>query len=397
MKKNEYLDLRNGLIDEAENLINEGKIEEGQAKMAEISDLDNRFEAEAKELANLNVLKDNAKINEGVKEIMDLGKLNNEIENGDFYNTLNYRKAFMNYVVNGVKTPDLYNVDANTLTSDVQPVIPTIIQAKIIEKLESYGNILGAVTKTSYKGGLSIPVSNIKPVAVFVGEGEGSDKQKKTVTSITFGAYKLRVAVSTSLEVSVEALPFFETTLINNIAEALIRALEKAIVSGSGSGQPKGILKETPVVNIEITASGKPKIENLENALASIDDAYETEGLHWIMSKVTFYKYAGLKDSAGQPIGAVSNDYINKKPVRTLLGIPVLISSEVASYADTVLEDTVVGALFNMKDYVLNTNLQVTVKRYEDNDTDDQVLKAYTLVDGKVIDANSLVTITKKA
>ena len=54
MNREQYLELRNGLYTEAESLINEGKIEEGQAKMQEITDLDNKFENEAKALANLN-------------------------------------------------------------------------------------------------------------------------------------------------------------------------------------------------------------------------------------------------------------------------------------------------------------------------------------------------------
>ena len=39
----------------------------------------------------------------------------------------------------------------------------------------------------------------------------------------------------------------------------------------------------------------------------------------------------------------------------------------------------------------------MTVKQYEDNDTDDQVTKAIMLVDGKTVDKNSLVTMTKKS
>ena len=66
------------------------------------------------------------------------------------------------------------------------------------------------------------------------------------------------------------------------------------------------------------------------------------------------------------------------------------------SYAESVTEDVTFAALFKMDDYVLNTNLDVTVKRYEDNDNDNQVTKAVMLVDGKVVDKNSLVTITKK-
>ena len=36
MEKEKYLEMRNGLYNEAEKLINEGKIEEGQAKMQEL-------------------------------------------------------------------------------------------------------------------------------------------------------------------------------------------------------------------------------------------------------------------------------------------------------------------------------------------------------------------------
>ena len=66
------------------------------------------------------------------------------------------------------------------------------------------------------------------------------------------------------------------------------------------------------------------------------------------------------------------------------------------SYADTVSDNKIVAFLFNPKDYVLNTNLNMTIKRYEDNTTDNMVTKALMLVDGKVVDKNSLVTITKK-
>ena len=39
----------------------------------------------------------------------------------------------------------------------------------------------------------------------------------------------------------------------------------------------------------------------------------------------------------------------------------------------------------------------LTVKHQEDWDTDDQMTKAIMLADGKVIDKNSLVTVTKKS
>ena len=114
------------------------------------------------------------------------------------------------------------------------------------------------------------------------------------------------------------------------------------------------------------------------------------------MTKKTFMEYAGLIDNNGQPIGRV-NYGIDGKPERVLLGRTVICNDYMPSYADTVSKDTVVAFLFNPKAYVLNTNLNMTIKKYEDNDTDDLVTKAIMLVDGKVVDKNSLVTITKKS
>ena len=42
------------------------------------------------------------------------------------------------------------------------------------------------------------------------------------------------------------AISAFETLLINNIVEAMTKALEQAIIGGDGNGKPKGILNETP-------------------------------------------------------------------------------------------------------------------------------------------------------
>lgn len=67
------------------------------------------------------------------------------------------------------------------------------------------------------------------------------------------------------------------------------------------------------------------------------------------------------------------------------------------SYAASLTAGTVFGFLFNFKDYVLNTNYAMGVKKYEDNDTDDQVTKGIMLADGKVVDKNSLVTLKKIA
>lgn len=312
----------------------------------------------------------------------------------DPHDTMEYRKAFMRYVTRGVAMPAEYRAGETTKATDVGSVIPTTVLNKIIEKLEAVGMILPLITRTAYKGGVSIPNSTVKPVATWVAEGATSDKQKKPTGNITFAYHKLRCAVSVTLETDNMALSAFETAVINNIVEAMTKAIEQAVINGTGSGQPKGILAETAPTgqDIKITA---PAYKDLIDAEAALPQAYEANAV-WCMSKKTFMAYAGLTDSAGQPIGRV-NYGIAGKIERYLIGRAVVCCDYVTSYSSSLAVGTKFGFLFNFKDFVLNTNYDMGIKKYEDNETDDQITKAVMLVDGKVVDVNSLVTLSKKA
>jgi HK97 family phage major capsid protein len=317
--------------------------------------------------------------------------------NSDKHDSMEYRKAFMQYVCRGTAIPAEYRADAISTTTDVGAVIPTTVLNQIVEKLESTGMILKLVTRTAYKGGVSIPVSTVKPTASWVNEGKGSDKQRKDIKKdgmITFAYYKLRCAVAVSLEVDTMAISAFESLLINNIVEAMTKALEQAIIDGDGVGKPKGILAETPEEG-QVIQCAALNYNALVNAEAALPLAYEN-GAKWCMSKKTFMGFVGMTDSNGQPIARVNNG-ITGAPERTLLGREVVLCDYVAAFTDTLETGKDFGFLFNFKDYVLNTNYSMGVKKYEDNDTDDKVTKGIMLADGKVVDKNSLVVLRKIA
>lgn len=393
----DYKNQRAELMNAAQTLLNDGKMEDFAAKTKEVEELDGKWDEYAKAQADLNAL---AGTQKPQVNVLDLANGNGLVgATGALDGDLAYRKAFMNYVVNGQSIPtNLRNADANTKTTDVGELIPETVMNRIVEKMESTGMILPLLTRTSYKGGVRIPLATAKPTATWVAEGAGSDRQKKTVNgSITFGYYKLRCAVSVSLETDLMALSAFETTLINNVSEAMVKAVEQSVISGTGNGQSKGILTETVPdgQNVDIAAGADVSYQTLIDAEARLPMAYESAAV-WFMTKQTFMKFAGMVDSNGQPI-ARTNYGIAGKPERILLGRTVILNDYMTSLGATITKDTVVAFLFNPKDYILNTNLNMTIKHYEDNDTDDQVTKAIMLVDGKVVDVNSLVTITKKS
>ena len=286
-----------------------------------------------------------------------------------------YRNAFMEYVLRGTPIPAELRADANTTTGDAASVIPTHLVNQIIEKFDNVGMILPLITKTSYKAGVEIPTSSVKPVATWVSEGAGSDRQKKATGKITFAYYKLRCEISMSMEVGTMALAAFEAKFVENVAKAMTYAVENAVINGTGSGQPKGILAETGA-----TVTGGATYAKVCEVEGAIPVEYET-GAKWCMNKKTFLKFVAMVDQAGQPIARV-NYGLAGKAERTLLGRDVVISPYVADDKAFV---------FDFADYILNTVYDMGITKKQDWDTEDLLTKAVMSVDGKVVDAGSLV------
>lgn len=292
---------------------------------------------------------------------------------------LEYRNAFMEYVLRGTAIPMELRENANTLTSDVASVIPTQLVNQIIEKFDNVGMILPLITKTSYAAGVEIPTSTVKPVATWTAEGKGSARQKKTTGKVTFTNFKLRCEISMSMEVGTMALAAFEAKFVENVAKAMTYAIENAVINGTGTGQPKGILKETAPEGQAIT--GQANYAKLCEAEGAIPVEYET-GSKWCMNKKTFMAFVAMVDQAGQPIARV-NYGVAGKPERTLLGRDVIISPYVADNK---------AFIYDFSDYVLNTIYDMGISKKQDWETEDLLTKAVMSVDGKPVDIGSLVT-----
>jgi len=312
---------------------------------------------------------------------------------------MEYRKAFMEYVTKGIPIPAELREDAVTATTDVAHAIPSPLVNRIVEKLESIGMILPLVTKTAFPAGMAIPTSSVKPTASWVAEGASSDKQKKTTAgTITFTHYKLRCEIAMTMETSVMAISAFETAFVRQVSEAMVKAVEDAIISGAWSEDatpalvgPKGILDETPATGQALEAETLG-YDVLIDAEAAIPQAYEA-GAKWCMTKKTFMGFIGMVDNAGQPIARV-NYGIGGKPERTLLGREVVLCGDyMDSFSSSLAEGKIFAFLFNFSDYTLNTNYNMGIQRKQDWDTEDLLTKAVMAVDGKVVDKNSLVTI----
>lgn len=345
-----------------------------------------KLEAEEIEIRSKQEIANKINANEILSNDVTSREKQEERKMENMFETVEYRSAFRNYVLKGESLPVEMR---STTTAEAGAVIPQNVLNRVIDKLTANGMILDLVTRTAYQGGVSIPVGSVKPTASWVAEGAGSAKQKKAIGHIVFAYNKLRCAVAVSLEMNTMSLSAFENAIVNNISEAMTVALEQAIVSGDGAGKPKGILTETPAA--EVTAA-KIEYKTLTKAEAALPIEHENNAV-WVMTKKTFMNFIEMVDTQGQPIARV-NYGVSGQPERTLLGRKVVLCNYLNSFEAAAAGDTF-AFLFDFSNYILNTNFQIAIKKYEDNETDDIVTKAILVADGKVVDASSLVVLKK--
>ena len=323
-----------------------------------------------------------------------------EVREVDPRDTMEYRRAFMEYVTRGKKSDILeFRADETTLPTDIGAVIPTTILNRIVEKMEEYGRIWNRVTKTSIQGGVEIPVSTAKPTAVWLAAGQVAEKQKKVVNAkISFSYHKLQVRVAVELVAGTVALPVFEATVADNIAEAMVKAMDAAIISGTGTGQPLGIANHNVPSSRVATLSPEEfgKYETWPAVFAKVPRSYRS-GVVLIMNDADWHKYiVGMTDTTGQPIARV-NYGLDGTIEERFLGREVIAVEDLLPSIDEADAGDVVGILVRLSDYMVNSNMAITYRRYFDENTDEWISKATMIADGKLADPNGVVLIKKKA
>ena len=162
----------------------------------------------------------------------------------------------------------------------------------------------------------------------------------------------------------------------------MLRALDAAIISGTGSGQPLGITKYTLPTEQVITFTDKQvdSVKGWARVEGALPEEYD-EGEIYIMNKQTWENHLNsMVDTTGQKIGL---GRINEKGQKILNGREVLTTDQIPSY-DAVEAGGVFGVLVNLAEYCLNSNLSMYYKKYFDDDKNKWIHKSLMIADGKM-------------
>jgi len=307
-------------------------------------------------------------------------------------NEKRYNEAFKNFITRGTVIPAELRTNEYTNTTDASAVIPMTVSNEIIRKIEVVGEIYNKVNHTQFPGGLSIPMSSITPVATW---GPKSDSQKLGANgSVIFAYYGLEVKMSQSLISNTVSIVAFNNLFVTVATEAILKALDKSILVGTGVGEPLGISKDPRVTNIVTLASTDFTFKNLSKKVnASIPKEARAIGIYVFGQGTWDVNLNAIEDTTGQPMTKLTITDLGEK--YRLFGKELLTTIHFEDF-DTAASGAVVGVFFPPLQYVINSNLQLTATKWIDNETSEIKNKLQLIADGKSLDTSGFV-IFKKA
>lgn len=402
MTREQYLAQRQQLMAQAKGFLEAGNIDQFNATKKAVEDLDNKYEAEATAQANFAALQNSAVI---PAVLQNIGAGNPGVSNlgtapSDRFDSDEYKLAFMNYACRNVPIPEKFrsNEAANTTVTDAAAAIPTSWVNEIIRNLKERGIIFQQLRHLNIQGGVEIPIMDLSPVATWTNGGGSEDQKADAKESVSFKYYGLECKISQDILTSVTTIEAFQALFVPLATEAVIAAVEKGVFTGTGNGQMLGIFNDPRVTNIvELTdeefaqwASWKKKV------FALIPKKYQ--GGKFFMAQGTFEGHIdGMVDKNGQPIGR-TNYGLGTAPSYHFGGKKVeTVEDDVIPSYDVAAPGSYVAAYLNLKNYIFNSNMKMTVVTWTDNDNNKKKTKVMMVCDGRIGDANGVILIKKKA
>lgn len=334
--------------------------------------------------------------------------------NEDPYNSMEYRQAFKEYVQRGTMTPLISDgmkamqsrsgVAANT--ESLGAIIPTtLIQEFINEIRKVYGQLFTKVRKLNVQGGVRFPVGELQATFHWISETTVSPRQDGGPTEDIMFEYNIgEIRVAQTLLSSIVALDLFEREVVSIMVKAYLQAMDLGIVNGTGKGQMLGILNDPRVTNVvELTAA---EINNWtawrKKFFSTLPLGYRAGEFIFPLATVESYLET-MADANNNPIfrqatGLEVNDGDSANPNGRFFGREVsLVEPDVIPDFDTAGNGDVIGIFWQPDQYAINTNMEMGMKRYFDDETNKWVNKLLTVVDGRILNPKGFVLIKKKA
>lgn len=392
------------------------EINETEEELAAIPDEEPAAPAEPEgEEARANIPVNATPVNMGITATFGMGATGAQSRaNEDPFASMEYRMAFKDYVQRGVSNQLISDgmkawekrsgVAANTDT--LGAIIPTTLINEFINEVKKvYGQLYNKVRKLDVPGGVRFPVGELQATFKWISESTVSPRQDAGDTQDVIFEYNVgEIRVAQTLLSSIVALDLFEREVVSIMLKAFLQAMDIGIVKGTGKGQMLGIMNDPRVTNeISLTAA---EINNWtawrKKFFSKLPLGYRAGEFIFPLSTVESYLET-MADANNNPIfrqatGLEVNDGDSANPNGRFFGREVsLVEPDVIPDFDAASDGDVIGIFWQPEEYAINTNMQMAMRRYFDEETNKWVDKLLVIVDGKVLNPKGIYLIKKKA
>lgn len=331
-------------------------------------------------------------------------------ENTDPFATMEYRRAFMAYAQAGTPIPEnLYQRDGSPAnTNTLGATIPTTVLNEFINEIrEVYGNLYSKVRKLNIQGAVKVPIAELQASFKWVTEDTVAPREDggKTKDFVEFSYNMAEIRVAQTLLSSIVSLDLFEREIIRVMMTAYMKAMDTAIVKGTGNGQMLGILNDPRVLAtgnvVTLTAA---EINDWtawrKKFFAKLPLGYRAGEFIFPLATVDAYLET-MADKNNNPIfrqatGLEVNDGDNRNPNGRFFGRDIsLVEPDIITDFDSAQSGDVIGIFWQPNEYAINTNMAFGMRRWFDEDRNEWVNKMLTVVDGKVLNPRGFWIIKK--
>lgn len=228
----------------------------------------------------------------------------------DTHNTPEYRTAFYKTLM-GRELTDAESrafaaaqaekrADAfNTLSSSAA-VVPTTTLNEVVKQARGVNGLFHEVRLFAVPNNLSVPVGTPGDAASWHTEGAPVERKDVTTASVAFTGRELIKILSMSAAVKRMDVSAFERYITDELKSCIADAIGAAIVSGTGSGQPTGILSGVTWNNKNRIQTAALNADSLLAAAALLPAGYAA-GAKFAMSTATLFGTVyPLKDGDGR-------------------------------------------------------------------------------------------------
>ena len=314
----------------------------------------------------------------------------------DTHNTPEYRTAFYKSLM-GKELTDAESraytaaqaekrADAfNTLSSSAA-VVPTTTLNEVVKQARGVNGLFNEVRLFAVPNNLSVPVGTPGDAASWHTEGAAVERRDVTTAAVTFTGRELIKVLSLSASVRRMDITAFERYITDELKAAVADAIGAAIVSGTGSGQPTGILSGVTWTNKNRIQTAALTADNLLAAIALLPAGYAA-GAKFAMSTATLFSSVySLKDGNERYFFTD----LERGGVRRLFGFSIVLDDNIP--AGTVL-------FGNFRYYGVNIPQGVAVEVSRESGFTSGLIdfRALCIADGKPIVPGAFVKVEVKA